>query len=69
MEMATHEQIDVQEIRAVLGITQEKLAETVGVSQPTVALWESGKRNPSGSATLLLKRLQQQAEKKSSKRA
>jgi DNA-binding transcriptional regulator YiaG len=67
MDMVTNQQIDVLGIRVVLGITQEQLADTVGVSQPTVALWESGKRNPSGSATILLTRLQQQAKKKHSK--
>jgi DNA-binding transcriptional regulator YiaG len=65
MEMATNETIDVAAIRQGLGFTQVELAQAVGVSQPTVALWESRERNPSGSATILLKRLQEKADKKS----
>lgn len=65
--MATNEIIDVVAIRQGLGFTQAELAEAVGVSQPTVALWESKDRNPSGSATILLKRLREKAEKKSRK--
>lgn len=63
--MATNQNIDVSAIRQGLGFTQTELAEAVGVSQPTVALWESGDRNPSGSATILLKRLQEKTQKKS----
>ena len=63
--MATNDTIDVAAIRQGLGFTQVELAQAVGVSQPTVALWESRERNPSGSATILLKRLQEKAEKRS----
>lgn len=67
--MTTHDIVDVAAIRQGLGFTQAELAEAVGVSQPTVALWESKDRNPSGSATILLKKLQEKAEKKSRKQA
>ena len=71
MEMATV-QFDpehVLPIRTKLGLTQTELAERVGVSQPTVAMWEAGQRTPSGSATILLRKLQEQAETKSRKRS
>lgn len=44
----------VKAIRQALGITQEELGRRVGVSECTVSLWESGRRNPNGSAILLL---------------
>jgi DNA-binding transcriptional regulator YiaG len=46
-------------------MTQTELAESVGVSQPTVALWEAGHRRPSGAAAILLKQLEKKTEKKS----
>lgn len=36
----------LKEIRAEKGITQVQLAETMGVSKGTVAMWETGKREP-----------------------
>ena len=61
--------VHVLPLRTKLGLTQTELAESVGVSQPTVAMWEAGQRKPSGSATILLNRLRDQAEKKSRKRS
>jgi len=37
----------MKEYRARLGITQEKLAETVGVRRETIIFLEKGKYNPS----------------------
>lgn len=37
---------NIQTRRAVIGITQEQLAEDVGVSRQTVAKWESGETSP-----------------------
>lgn len=37
---------NIQTRRAVIGITQERLAEEVGVSRQTVAKWESGETSP-----------------------
>ncbi len=37
----------IKEYRKELGLTQQKLAETLGVRQNTVCLWEQGKRSPS----------------------
>ena len=36
----------LKEIRTEKGITQVQLAETMGVSKGTVAMWETGKREP-----------------------
>ena len=51
-------------LRTKLGMTQTELAESVGVAQPTVAMWEAGHRRPSGAAAILLKQLEKKAEKK-----
>jgi DNA-binding transcriptional regulator YiaG len=72
MDMATaqFEPEHVLPLRTALGMTQTELADAVGVSQPTVALWEAGQRRPSGAATILLKQLQRKkSAKKSGKRA
>ena len=37
----------VREIRALLGLTQEKLAARLGVTFPTINRWENGRANPS----------------------
>ena len=36
----------LKKIRSKKGITQVQLAETLGVSKGTVAMWETGKREP-----------------------
>ena len=36
----------LKEIRTQKGITQVQLAETMGISKGTVAMWETGKREP-----------------------
>lgn len=36
----------LKEIRTEKGITQVQLAETMGISKGTVAMWETGKREP-----------------------
>ena len=38
----------VKELRKKAGIQQKELAIYVGVAQPTVSEWESGKKDPSG---------------------
>jgi DNA-binding transcriptional regulator YiaG len=67
MEMATsnYDPKHVLPLRTKLNMTQTELAESVGVSQPTVALWEAGHRRPSGAAAILLKQLEKKTEKKS----
>jgi DNA-binding transcriptional regulator YiaG len=64
---------EIAALRRQLGLTQEELAERVGVNRTAVSLWESGDRNPSGPAQMLLGQLASQANrtnpKKSSSRA
>ena len=49
----------VQSRRRELGITQEQLAETLGISQPAISSWERGGSSPTASALLgLLRALQ-----------
>jgi len=52
----------VLRIRKALGLTQQGLAERLGVSQPSVCYWESG-REPVGSEVLSrLLELEREAE-------
>ena len=55
-------------LRTTLQLTQVELAERVGVSQPTVALWEAGLRRPSGAASILLRQVEAEARRKSQKK-
>lgn len=59
----------VQEIRVSLGLTQVELAKEVGVSQPLVAMWESGDRVPSGPAAIVLSQLRDRAVQASTKKS
>lgn len=45
---------EVKKIRQKLGLTQEELAERLGVTQTAVSYWEDGKRRPRGPAVKLL---------------
>jgi DNA-binding transcriptional regulator YiaG len=47
----------IKAFRLNCGITQAVLADMVGVDRVSVTLWESGKRNPSGSAKKILAEL------------
>lgn len=47
----------IRDLRAAMALDQTEFAARVGVSQATVSLWESGDRNPTGSARLLLEML------------
>ena len=51
----------ILQLRNHLGLTQRAFAKEVGVSQPTVAKWEGGTREPSGAEVLsALIRLEQE---------
>ena len=46
---------EVKAIRAKIGMTQNKFAALIGVSQRTLENWEQGRRHPTGPAKALLK--------------
>lgn len=50
----TPQQIDIKELRKRLGMTQEKFANTFGISLGTLRHWERGDRKPQGPALVLL---------------
>jgi len=45
---------NVSAIRRHLGLTQEKVAELLGISPATLRNWEQGRRKPKGAARVLL---------------
>jgi len=49
------ERIHFREIRARLGMTQDRFAEALGISVKTLRNWEQGRRDPSGPAMRLLR--------------
>lgn len=46
--------VEIKKQRENLGLSQSKLAEKIGVSQATVGMWESGKREPNFSMLCIL---------------
>lgn len=46
---------EVRSIRMKIGMTQNKFAALIGVSQRTIENWEQGRRHPTGPARALLK--------------
>jgi len=46
---------EVRSIRVKIGMTQNKFAALIGVSQRTIENWEQGRRHPTGPARALLK--------------
>lgn len=46
----------MEHLRVLLlrGWTQERIAKAIGVSQPSVSLWLSGKRKPGGAVLKML---------------
>lgn len=46
--------LDIKAIRKIFDITQDELAQRLGVEQSTVSMWEVGKRAPSGVAQRML---------------
>jgi len=47
-------ELDVSEIRAETGLTQEEFATVLGISPRTLQEWEQGRRRPRGPARSLL---------------
>jgi len=51
----TFDEPEVKAIRGKIGLTQNKFASLIGVSQRTLENWEQGRRHPTGPARALLK--------------
>ncbi len=56
--------LNIHKFRAVAGMTQQQLADAMGVHQVTVARWETGTRNITGPHMRLLKLVTRKAAKK-----
>lgn len=54
--------VDICAVRKKLGLSQEKLAEALGVSRNTVSRWERGEFNPTADKLAALERLLAQLE-------
>jgi putative transcriptional regulator len=50
---------EVSNVRAKLGLSQNKFAALLGISSATLKNWEQGRRHPTGAAKVLLKIAQQ----------
>ena len=46
--------VDVRQLRAKIGLTQEQFSAKFGISLPTLRHWERGDRKPQGAALVLL---------------
>jgi putative transcriptional regulator len=46
--------VDVRQLRADIGLTQEQFSSKFGISLPTLRHWERGDRKPQGAALVLL---------------
>lgn len=55
-------EIDVQEIRNKLHLTQDSFSETYGLPVSTIRNWEQGTRKPEGAARILLNLIAQKPE-------
>ncbi len=54
---------NIKDIRGVLNLTQQKLADLIGARQHTVARWETGLHNPTGAYLKAIKRLEEKAKR------
>jgi putative transcriptional regulator len=55
--MVYFDALDIKELRMKLGLTQERMAQELGVSFKTVNRWEKGRAKPSAMARKLLNEL------------
>jgi putative transcriptional regulator len=46
---------DVSRVRTQLGLSQQKFAQLLGISEKTLENWEQGRRRPTGPARVLLR--------------
>jgi len=56
-------EVDLKKLRKILGLTQEKLADELGVSLATIVRWETGKTKPSPLARQRINQLVKEAVK------
>jgi DNA-binding transcriptional regulator YiaG len=54
----------IKQFRIKYKLTRKELARLMGVSLNTIYLWETGRRNPSKTAQILLSKIQQELEEK-----
>jgi putative transcriptional regulator len=55
-------EVDVRKARRKLGMSQDRFAESFGVSVATVRNWEQGRRRPEGAARVLLRVIEREPE-------
>lgn len=61
MAIPTYPASKVRPLRKRLALTQQDLADQLGVSQALIAHWETGRAVPSGPAAILLSQLEARA--------
>jgi putative transcriptional regulator len=54
--------VDVRKARRKLGMSQDRFAQSFGVSVATVRNWEQGRRRPEGAARVLLRVIEREPE-------
>jgi putative transcriptional regulator len=54
--------VDVRKARKKLGMSQDRFAQSFGVSVATVRNWEQGRRRPEGAARVLLRVIEREPE-------
>lgn len=59
MQVNTMSKKQIKLLRDALNLTQEEFAKAVGVCRSLVNHWETGRRKPSGPASILLQKLQE----------
>ena len=57
VHQAAIRELDVQAIRARAGLSQTEFAESIGVTEATLASWELRRRSPGGPVRVLLARI------------
>lgn len=50
-----YDEIEITNIRKKLKMSQQELADLIGISKGTIENWEQGRRQPTGAARALLK--------------
>ena len=50
-----YDEVEISKIRKKLKMSQQELADLIGISKGTIENWEQGRRHPTGAARALLK--------------